>query len=262
MCIFLVALASDIWSGRAREDYLSVVAHYVNDDRVTEKRIICFKLIADNIADCIIRVVEDFGLTNKIFSITLDNAVANSKVMDILTPVFSTYVDSFLLHQRCACHIINLIVKSYLKMYENGLVLHEAIVAMKTKYLKYYREIPFLYAFAFILDPRGKIEAFANVLDLLSNVTKLDYYNYFAEVRYRLHEIYQRYENKFWGVRLQRPPVSTTSSSKINMWDMIFGGSFSKSRSSSSIASPAQPRTTPRNEELFTYLDSDTVDFN
>ena len=72
-------------------------------------------------------------------------------------------------------------IATQLKMYENDLVLHEAIVAMKTKYLKYWREIPFLYAFAFVLDPRGKIKAFANVLDLLSDATTLDCFNYFVE---------------------------------------------------------------------------------
>ena len=86
-----------------------------------EKRIIDLKLIdvahtGDNIANCIIKVVEDFGLTDKIFSITLDNAASYSRAMDILTLVLSTYADSFLLHQRCACHIINLIVKCGLKM--------------------------------------------------------------------------------------------------------------------------------------------------
>jgi hypothetical protein len=35
--------------------------------------------------------------------------------MDYLTPSLSSYVGSTLLHQRCACHIINLIVKSGLK---------------------------------------------------------------------------------------------------------------------------------------------------
>jgi hypothetical protein len=35
--------------------------------------------------------------------------------MDYLTPSLSSYVDSTLLHQCCACHIINLIVKSGLK---------------------------------------------------------------------------------------------------------------------------------------------------
>ena len=88
-CTFSMALTSDIWSGRAREDYLSVVAHYVNDDWVMKKRIICLKLIdvvhtGENIVNCITKVVEDFGLTDKIFLITLDNAASNSRVMDIL----------------------------------------------------------------------------------------------------------------------------------------------------------------------------------
>ena len=73
-------------------------------------------------------------------------------------------------------------IVTQLKMYENDSVLCDTIVAMKTKYLKYWREITFLYAFTFVLDPRGKIEAFANVLDLLSDTTWLDYTNYFVEV--------------------------------------------------------------------------------
>lgn len=40
---------------------------------------------------------------------------ANSRAMEILQPVFSVYGQSFLLHQRCACHIINLIVKTGFK---------------------------------------------------------------------------------------------------------------------------------------------------
>jgi hypothetical protein len=35
--------------------------------------------------------------------------------MTSLTPKFSGYIGSVFLHQRCACHIINLIVKSGLK---------------------------------------------------------------------------------------------------------------------------------------------------
>jgi hypothetical protein len=31
-CVFSVSLTSDIWSGRAKQDYLSVVAHYVDSD--------------------------------------------------------------------------------------------------------------------------------------------------------------------------------------------------------------------------------------
>ena len=146
-------------------------------------------------------------------------------------------------------------------MYENDSVLREAVVSMKSKYLKYWREIPYLYAFAFVLDPRAKIGAFGTVLDLLSDATGLDYTNYFAEVRSRLYEVYQRYENRLLGVRSQRPPVAPTSSGKTSMWGTIFGASSSRSRSSSSAPQPAQPRPT-RSGELSTYLDSDKVDFN
>jgi hypothetical protein len=97
-----------------------VVAHYVNADWVLEKRVIGMRLIdvshnGANIADRVKTVIADFGLTDKVFSITLDNASANTNAMNILSPQFSRYVGSLFLHQRCACHIINLIVKSGLK---------------------------------------------------------------------------------------------------------------------------------------------------
>ena len=44
-------------------------------------------------------------------------------------------------------------IATQLKIYENDLVLREAIVAMKSKYLKYWREISFLYILQkFVLD--------------------------------------------------------------------------------------------------------------
>ncbi|CAM0944793.1 unnamed protein product, partial [Alopecurus aequalis] len=77
---FSLALTSDIWSGRAKQSYLSVVAHYVDKAWVLQKRVIGFELIdvshsGENIANAII-------------------------------------------HQRCACHIINLIAKYCLKKVE------------------------------------------------------------------------------------------------------------------------------------------------
>jgi hypothetical protein len=38
---------------------------------------------------------------------------------------------------------------------------------MNLKCLKYWKEIPFLYVFAFILDPRAKIRALAYVMSML-----------------------------------------------------------------------------------------------
>jgi hypothetical protein len=40
-----VCLTSDIWSGNAKEDYLSVVAHYINSGWQLEKRVLGLVLI-------------------------------------------------------------------------------------------------------------------------------------------------------------------------------------------------------------------------
>jgi hypothetical protein len=44
-----------------------------------------------------------------------DNASANTSAMARLTPLLNGYVGDVCLHQRCACHILNLIVKSGFK---------------------------------------------------------------------------------------------------------------------------------------------------
>ena len=49
------------------------------------------------------------------FAITLDNASNNASAMDDLRPILSGYASENLFHQRCACHIINLIAKCALK---------------------------------------------------------------------------------------------------------------------------------------------------
>jgi hypothetical protein len=64
-----------------------------------------------NIVDHDGTVLDEWSLTDKIFSFTLDNA----SVMTFLTPKLSGYVGFVFFHQRCACHIINLVVKSGLE---------------------------------------------------------------------------------------------------------------------------------------------------
>jgi hypothetical protein len=88
-----VSLTSDIWSGNGKEDYISVVCHYVNKEWDIEKKVVGFSLInckhtSDNIADSIANVVEDFGLSDKVFAVTLNNASANAKAYKILGPIF------------------------------------------------------------------------------------------------------------------------------------------------------------------------------
>ncbi|BAH93429.1 Os06g0258800 [Oryza sativa Japonica Group] len=416
-----VALTSDIWSGNAKEDYLSVVAHFVNSDWQLEKRILGLVLIdvkhtAENISERVLSVVEEYGLTDKVFSITLDNASSNTKAMDFLKPKLSAYVGDLYLHQRCACHIINLIVKAglevfkpmlqdfrtaisfvnasnqrialyknwciakgvrlrkfdldmdvrwnatylmlkhlfphkelfslfiethyprendrllltdlhwtiaetvllfleqfydstvilsgvyyptsplimhhileiagHLNTYENDINFRNVVVPMKSKFLAYWSEIPFLYSFAFILDPRAKIRGFSNVLQIMSQILTSDYSTYLTEVRAALSDIFSKYESKFGAVRLQRTTPGNTAGKKKIAWGKIFGASdalghgagaspasglgaglFSRRTSATALIQAVSSNANSNASELSAYLDSDTVnqfddDFN
>ena len=100
--------------------------------KVIGLRLIEVKHTGENIAEIVACVVEEFGLIDKVFSIILDDASSNAKAMETLTPMFAGYLGPdptpepvdpskrkySLVHQRCACHIINLIVKSGLKRFK------------------------------------------------------------------------------------------------------------------------------------------------
>ncbi|XP_066381626.1 zinc finger BED domain-containing protein RICESLEEPER 2-like [Miscanthus floridulus] len=65
-----VAITSDIWSGNAKEDYLSVVGHYINADWQLIKRVLGLRLIdashnADNIVERVSNVLNDYSILKK-----------------------------------------------------------------------------------------------------------------------------------------------------------------------------------------------------
>jgi hypothetical protein len=72
-----VALNSDIWSGKAKEDYLSIVAHFVNSNWDLEKkrliglRLIVGKHFGSNIVECVNIVVDEYDLTDKFLLLLL-----------------------------------------------------------------------------------------------------------------------------------------------------------------------------------------------
>jgi hypothetical protein len=63
------------------------------------------------IANHILEVVNDFEIKNTIFSTTLDNASSNTNAIKFLTPQLQSYIAGYVIHQRCVCHIINLVVQ-------------------------------------------------------------------------------------------------------------------------------------------------------
>jgi hypothetical protein len=72
-------------------------------------------------------------------------------------------------------HILRIV--RHLSSYENDELMRAIDVPMKTKFLKYWRQIPILYSFSFILDPRAKMRGFHMLLLRLSSLTGTNYSN-------------------------------------------------------------------------------------
>jgi hypothetical protein len=100
------------------------------------------------------------------------------------------------------------------------------VYPMKLKYLKYWKDIPMLYSFAFILDPQGKIRGLFNVLQIMQDKTGSNYSSYYADVKIEIFKLFNKYEEKFSSARSQRraiQPASNTGKRK-QACGRIFGG--------------------------------------
>ncbi|EEC81118.1 hypothetical protein OsI_23991 [Oryza sativa Indica Group] len=115
-------------------------------------------------------------------------------------------------------------IATLLKEYENDDLLMPVVFNMKQKYLKYWKDIPMLYPFAFILDPRGKLRGFLDILSLIGDIINVDYSTYYADVKTKFYEVFRKYELKFQGDRLQRPPPVPAAGKKKLQWSRIWGG--------------------------------------
>ena len=104
---------------------------------------------------------------------------------------------------------------------------------MKAKFIKYWKEIPDLCAFAFILDPRAKVEGFGDALSLLTKALDWDYSQYQFAIKSKLADLYDKYENKFAGtVRPPRPPQAQRPGKKKTIFKMFASSAASGSSSS------------------------------
>jgi hypothetical protein len=130
-------------------------------------------------------------------------------------------------------HILN--IAGHLHAQETDPLLMNIVAPMKLKFLKYWQNIPLLYSFAFILDPRAKMRGFHNVLELFSQTIGTDYSSYFSEVRTELYKLYNKNENRFGVVRSQRHSQAGGSTGKKKIaWGKIFGAPGTSIRAGSS----------------------------
>ena len=84
-----VELTSDVWSSGISHDYICICSHFIDKDWNVQKRLIGFKVMdeghsREQIADKILQAINDFGVTRRFIFITIDNASANDRAINIL----------------------------------------------------------------------------------------------------------------------------------------------------------------------------------
>ena len=84
-----ICLTSDIWTSLTHSNFLCITTHYIDNEWKLNKRIISFKIInaphnGKNIVSLINDEIIDFGIRDKIFTITLDNASNNDAAVSRL----------------------------------------------------------------------------------------------------------------------------------------------------------------------------------
>jgi len=88
----------------------------------------------------------------------------------------------------------NLEIASHLHDGQRDQNLRPTVTPMKPKFLKYWENIPLLYSYAFILDPRAKMRGFFRLLEVHAQSTGATYSSYYAGFQYELYTLFTKYE--------------------------------------------------------------------
>jgi hypothetical protein len=116
-----ICLTTDLWKSQSQKiEYMVLTGHFIDADWVLQKRILSFVHVPPprrsvDIADAIFKCLKEWGIENKIFSVSVDNAAYNDRCLKELQVLFSRHrnlvLDGKLFHVRCCAHILNLLVR-------------------------------------------------------------------------------------------------------------------------------------------------------
>ncbi|XP_031267880.1 zinc finger BED domain-containing protein RICESLEEPER 2-like [Pistacia vera] len=133
-----ISLTTDLWhSGNQKMKYMVLIGHWIDGTWRLNRRVLNFVhlpppctgvMIADSISKCL----TEWKIENKVYTVSVDNALSNNIAIRILRENFEVMgnliCEGKLFHVRCCAHILNLIVFTeivqQLKLSFQKLILH------------------------------------------------------------------------------------------------------------------------------------------
>jgi hypothetical protein len=121
-----VALTSDIWTSIANVPYISVTAHFLNEDKQVNRILLDFTNMpfphkGEEIEEKVKGTIIEYNLSNKFIALTSDNATNNVKGIKLLQNWLTENNFSSIHHIRCLAHILNLSVKAGISVVKSEL---------------------------------------------------------------------------------------------------------------------------------------------
>jgi galactitol-specific phosphotransferase system IIB component len=123
-----VCLTSDLWTSIQNLGYMVATAHYITPDFKINKKIISFKEVkyphsGFAIEEALESCLTEWGIRNKVFTLTLDNAGNNNAACDMFIAArkYELMLDGVHFHVRCCAHILNILVQDGMAIIHEGI---------------------------------------------------------------------------------------------------------------------------------------------
>uniref|UniRef100_A0A803L1D2 BED-type domain-containing protein n=1 Tax=Chenopodium quinoa TaxID=63459 RepID=A0A803L1D2_CHEQI len=164
-----ISLTSDCWTSITTDGYMSLTAHFVDNQWNLQKKILNFRFLPPphtgvHMSDHVYDFLKEWGIQKKIMCITLDNASSNDVFADVIKNELDLVREtvkyckgSQARKQRfltCVAH-----VELDSKELENSdNFMHKMAARMNEKFAKYWTNFSIIMVVAVVLDPRFKYE--------------------------------------------------------------------------------------------------------
>ena len=125
-----ISFTSDAWTSLTSDGYVCLTAHFIDKNWSLQKRVLNFSFMPPPhsgvaLSEKLNGLFCEWGVENKVFSVTLDNAAANAVSVDMLREQLNLkgvlLCNGDLFHMRCCAHVLNLIVQDGLKYIDDSI---------------------------------------------------------------------------------------------------------------------------------------------
>ncbi|KAK9733188.1 hypothetical protein RND81_04G049900 [Saponaria officinalis] len=122
-----ISLTSDCWTSVTTDGYMSLTAHFIDENWQLQKRILNFIFLPPPHTGVAMSVkvntfLKEWGIENRVMFMTLANASANDSMVESLKSDLHLMGNGEYFHVRCCAHILNLIVQEGLKDLDDAII--------------------------------------------------------------------------------------------------------------------------------------------